>query len=414
MKISKRIVLSACFLFLGHLAFAVEDSENNSTKPKYKVLIYYVNGEAGHFSVDKSFHQFLDGNHQVQSVNVLDKTLRDLDPVRTVAPNHSGEGLYNFLLKSKWNRTVSTMQKAATYYYWTRENKAKELVKKDIEKYRPDVVVSVIPIVNNAILRAAQETKTPFVLVPTDLDPSSALQNIKNPQYKKFTLALPFEHEKATQALQHHQIPTTCVRYTGFPVRKEFLYSPLYTSEEKLASQANGKRSLVLMMGGQGAVDMPRFVKELHSVKRPLHIFAILGTSDKKIEDEISKIPEGTLVTRTVLPQTDHVALLMHISSGVLTKSGSVSVNEAMRKQKPILLDHTGSVPSWEEYNHKFIKEKGLGTSVYSYNEIKRKTENMLTKEEKIRVKKNYKQLKQLNPETAFQDLIGNGNTRKA
>ncbi len=406
MKISKRIVLSACLLFLGHLAFAMKDGGNNSNGQKNNVLIYYSEAGGGHVSAKNALLQYSGSNCQIKSIKIFDETLKDLDPLKSTTSSFSGEGLYNILLRNKFNRTVSILEKIGSLYCKFQEKSAKELIKKDIIAYKPDIIISVIAPINNAILQAAQDTQTPFVVVPTDLDPYVALENIQNPKYDKFTLALPFKHEKATQALQQHQIPDKYVQYTGFPVRKEFLYPPLYTDEEKLASQANGKRSLVLMMGRQGAVDMPRFVQELHSVDRPLHIFAILGTSDKKIENKISKIPEGTLVTRTVLPQTDHVALLMRISSGVLTKSGSVSVNEAIRLEKPILLDHTGSVPSWEEYNHKFIKDKGFGDSVYSYNEIKPKTEIMLTRETKTRVKKNYKKLKQPNPETAFQKLI--------
>jgi UDP-N-acetylglucosamine:LPS N-acetylglucosamine transferase len=60
----------------------------------------------------------------------------------------------------------------------------------------------------------------------------------------------------------------------------------------------------------------------------------------------------------------------MGISDIFFTKSGSVSVGEALYMNIPLLLDATASVLPWEKFNHGFVEEKGLGKSIKSYADI--------------------------------------------
>ena len=99
----------------------------------------------------------------------------------------------------------------------------------------------------------------------------------------------------------------------------------------------------------------------------------------------------------------------MRVSDLFVTKSGSVSVNEAIYAQLPMLLDGTSSVLQWEQFNHRFIKKNQLGTIIKRAYTIPSLVTLMLTnKAYSETIKKHLAAFDKKNPEQEIKLLVKN------
>jgi len=60
----------------------------------------------------------------------------------------------------------------------------------------------------------------------------------------------------------------------------------------------------------------------------------------------------------------------MAVSDIIFSKSGSISVYEALCMNKPLLLDATSKVLPWELFNHHFVENHHFGKSIKKYSDI--------------------------------------------
>ncbi|MDR3550318.1 MAG: glycosyltransferase, partial [Candidatus Babeliales bacterium] len=75
---------------------------------------------------------------------------------------------------------------------------------------------------------------------------------------------------------------------------------------------------------------------------------------------------------------TPRISDLMAISDLLITKSGSVSVNEAIYMNLPMILDATSNVLKWEQYNHTFIVQNNFGKVIKDFNALPDVITNLL------------------------------------
>ena len=75
-------------------------------------------------------------------------------------------------------------------------------------------------------------------------------------------------------------------------------------------------------------------------------------------------------VSFSVLKFMNKVADLMQVSDLLITKPGPGTINEAMQRKLPILVDNTNSTLSWERTNLDFVKRTGLGQVLNSTEEV--------------------------------------------
>jgi len=161
---------------------------------KKKILILSSNGGGGHTAVSNALRDYLNNDYEIIIINVFTELLGALDHANTFSKKRfSGEGLYNYLLAHKWYRLINLYFSAGSWYYNTLMGKSSRKLMYDFfSQGKFDLIISVIPIVNNIALDAAEKANIPFLLIPTDLDIRTFIQKIKNPTYKKFKLAIPF------------------------------------------------------------------------------------------------------------------------------------------------------------------------------------------------------------------------------
>ena len=223
--------------------------------------------------------------------------------------------------------------------------------------------MSVIVIVNNDILAVAQELGIPFILIPTDLDITTFLENIKRPTYTNFKVALAFEDQETRIRLAQAQIPVDKTVVTGFTIRPDFFEPKNHEAIKKDFSIPTEKPVVLVLLGAVGLESIYDFAKELSQVNTPAHIVFCTAKQDE-IRKKIDAMDFPPHLTKTTVGFTHRISDLMSIADLFITKSGSVSVCEALYMNLPMILDATTALLSWEKANHRFIERYNLGATL--------------------------------------------------
>ncbi len=159
-------------------------------------------------------------------------------------------------------------------------------------------------------------------------------------------------------------------------------------------------------MGGQGSTELYTFSRQLAKLKIPAHLIIVLGKSEH-LRRSIHNIKFPSYISYTILGFTNRVPDLMLVSDILITKSGSVSFNEALYAQLPMLLDGTSPAITWEQFNHRFLKQKQFGMIIKrSYNTSTMVTSLLSNKRHYDNIKNNLAQFKKKNTEQEIKLLV--------
>lgn len=329
-----------------------------------KVLIFSSSGGGGHTAVANALEQYFKETYTVTINNIFSESLGGIDPVETVTlGRRSGEDFYNYCMRRKWYRFINLYYKmGATYFTW-RKTQVRKLLRNYILQQKPDFIVSVIVIVNDDILAVAQELGIPFLLVPTDLDITTFLASIKTPTYSKFKVALAFEDHEARIRLAQAQIPVEKTEISGFTIRPDFFEQKDTANIKGTYSIPEGKPVVLLLLGAVGLESLYTFTQELSKIDTPAHVIICTGKQEG-IRKKIDLMNFPPHLSKTTIGFTQRISDLMAIADLFITKSGSVSVCEALYMDLPMILDATTQLLAWEKANHRFIERYDVGTTL--------------------------------------------------
>lgn len=374
-------------------------------KDKKKILIFSSRGGGGHISVMNALQEYLDDEFCVGHSFIFTEVLDRIDPTQWVFKS-TGEDVYNFFLRKKWFPLTNLMYKFGAWYYPFRRKSIQPILENYLKKHKPDLIISVIPLVNSSILTVAKKLDIPFLLIPTDLDATIALTGIKNPSYEKLYMALAYDNEAINRTVQKAEIDPKLITYTGFPVKKAFFEPHSQRALKKEFNIPEEKAVILLLMGAQGSQDLYKFSKQLSKLPIPAHIIIALGRSEE-LRKSLEMIQFPKHISKSIIGFTNRIPDLMSISDLFITKSGSVSFNEAIYAQLPMILDGTSGVLNWEQLNHYLVKEHGLGDIVKRYFRIPHMVTQLLSDKEKMNnIKQQFKQFTEKNPEQEIKLLV--------
>ncbi len=333
----------------------------SANKDKKKILIFSSRGGGGHISVMNALEQYLKDDFCVGHAFIFTDVLSYMDPAQKILNGKiSGEDWYNFTLKRKWYQLSNITYNFGSWYYNFCQKSVLPILEKYLLEHKPDLIISVVPLINNLILKVAQKMNVPFLLIPTDLDATIATNGIYKPTYEKFYLALAYQDPTILESFKKAHIDEKYISYVGFPVKKEFFEPRNYRGIKKEFGIPEEKSVILLLMGAQGSSELYAFSRQLAKLKIPAHVIIVLGKSEY-LRRSLEHINFPSHISLTILGFTDRIPDLMLISDLFITKSGSVSVNEAIYAQLPLLLDGTTPALNWEQFNHRFIKQNQLG-----------------------------------------------------
>jgi len=350
-----------------------------------KIVILTSSGGGGTLSASTALEEYLKNDYKITTLHIFNTLLKPIDFCSVLTlKKYSCEDIYNILIPRKCFRALTALYHVGSWYIQLRKKRIYAALRRYFTVHRPDLIISVVPILNNIILSVAQDLNIPFLLIPTDLDVRMYLMNITQPAYKKFYIGIPFADNQLTAPLKNASISDNHITVIGAPLKHTFFLKKDISLLKKEFCIPENKPVIMLIMGAQGSYDLKKYAQQLFKITTPIHIIICTGKNNKPFVyhtyDHISV---------TTIQFTSRIADLMELSDIIITKSGSLSVCEAIYMNTPLILDATTTILPWERFNHDFVKTHKIGTSITHYADITRIITNLLETPHLLSVYKN-------------------------
>ncbi|WP_209125851.1 glycosyltransferase [Alkalihalobacillus sp. BA299] len=152
---------------------------------------------------------------------------------------------------------------------------------------------------------------------------------------------------------------------TGIPVPPHPAFSSTKAKSRENLQLDENKKIVLIAGGGIGLAKYAKVIHALEQCKEELMIICMTGTNAKatrKIENYKSKH------TLKVIPFTDRFLDYLRASDVVISKSGGLTMSEALICETPIIIYKP--VPGHEEHNAQFLVEKGAAVKVQHDEEL--------------------------------------------
>lgn len=337
---------------------------------KKKIIVFTSSGGNGHISATKALQTYLSDEYEIQPVYIFEEVFKGVDPAATLTfGTITGEDIYNFFLRRRHYQILNKIYRLGTWYFGIRSKSMLKLLIAFLDKQKPDLIVSVIPVVNDIILAACKDLKIPFLLIPTDFDVSSFLVRIHQPSYDKFALTLGSNDPLVLKTIANAAINPEQVVFAGLPMRKDFFETKDIGILKKQFGVPEGKPVIVIMMGGQGNTSILAFAKQLATLPISAHIIFCIGRNSS-IASTIKNIHFAPYLSITVLGFTERISDLLAMADLLITKSGSVSFAEGITMKVPMILDATAPLLYWERLNHTLLTTHNWGVCLKKVTDL--------------------------------------------
>jgi 1,2-diacylglycerol 3-beta-galactosyltransferase len=248
--------------------------------------------------------------------------------------------------------------------------------------YRPDVIVSVHPLLNHAALRAradAHMQHVPVVTVVTDLGKVHESWLVADAD----AVVVP-AREVYARALSRG-VPPARLRLLGHPIHPKF-DDVTGTKAELRAALGLPVDALVVMLmaGGEGGGKLLSTSIALAKSGLPLHLVVVCGRNEH-MRQQLERMSATLPVPMTVLGFTDKIPEYFRAVDLLVTKAGPGSLAEANAAQLPVIVyDY---VPGQERGNVDFVRSNGLGAvALHGASEVVTAVRTMIRTPEKLAI----------------------------
>ena len=233
-----------------------------------------------------------------------------------------------------------------------------------IKSVKPDVIVSVHPLLNHVTIRILQDLDVhiPFITVVTDL--VSVHHAWFAPGADAYIVPTTYARELA---LKQGMDPIR-VHLMGMPIDPKFTLS--LESKQELQRKLGLKPDLpvvLLVGGGEGAMGLRSAVHAISQARLPVQLLIIAGRN-KRLYVQLQRIRSSLHVPAKVFGFVQNMQEMMHASDVIVTKAGPGTICEALACNLPIIL--SGYVPGQEEGNVTYVEENNVGMLAYDSVEL--------------------------------------------
>lgn len=374
-----------------------------ATKPS--LLIFTCGGGHGHLSATKAMGQNAHGHYHILVANTLEETLAPSDVLRKLTLNLSQEKLYNYLLKNEKFKILKLITSGGPMYFRLQQRKIEELIRLEVLRNSPDMLISCIPYLNPMFLNVAKEFQLPLLIVTTDLDSTIFISGMTpktcDLNYPYYRFAIAYDSPDIHQIV-NSVIPKERIVVSGFPVRPSFnqVFSPEEITENRARYGIDPKAKVVLvMMGGNAGLAIENYARILADIQDSeffeneedhLHVLCICGKlsvyEDQQMFEAINAMKtKSPRVKIQAIPATSEIPFLMTIAEVLITKPGGCTVNEAISKKLPMIFHAPFALMDWEVFNMRFCIQRNFGARFKLHSPLGLLTGGEITKN-KIRL----------------------------
>jgi 1,2-diacylglycerol 3-beta-galactosyltransferase len=231
--------------------------------------------------------------------------------------------------------------------------------------YRPDVIVSVHPLLNHAALRARTDAgllHVPLITVITDL--GRVHEGWLLPEADMTVVPAREVYQRALE----RGVPPDRLRLLGHPVHPKFEDVSETKAEIRKALGLPTNRPIALLMaGGEGGGKLLPTTLALAKSRLPFHLVVVTGRNaalKAKLEELAPTLP----TPMTVLGFRNDVPELMRASDLLVTKAGPGAIAEASIAEVPVVV--YDFVPGQERGNLDYVRTNGIGVVALTAAEV--------------------------------------------
>jgi len=236
----------------------------------FRVAIVTSDGGTGNTSASAAIKSVLEKSGIAKKIIVEIKNIGS-----HIAPDPIGKmslGKYNMLdfhntcARNGWIGLINLETKLGKFAHRIYQYTLEKYFREKLDKWKPDLVVSVVPFVNGPLVKCGKKSHTPVLVVATD--PDSELFGINWPREDEssaYRYCIPYNTLEIANKIDR-AVNLSKVRGVGYPVRSEFLRD--YSEEEKNNFRkeldiGEDQQVVGVMMGGLGAIVTKRYVSHI-------------------------------------------------------------------------------------------------------------------------------------------------------
>jgi UDP-N-acetylglucosamine:LPS N-acetylglucosamine transferase len=276
------------------------------------------------------------------------------------------EDIYNNMLKRGWTLGSEYLVPVMHWLIARFHRQQVRLLREFWRRDTPDMVVSVIPNFNRALLRGIRMVaRRPLVTIITDFaDYPPHFWMEKQNQYM-----ICGTDRALDQAYEMRYNPHKIYRVSGMILRPEF-YQPVEMDRAAERERVGLRPDLptgIMLFGGQGSWRMLDLARRLEMCKQPLQIILICGRNERLAERARGL---KTRFPLHVVGFTREVPRYMRLSDFFIGKPGPGSISEALAMKLPVLIERNAWTLPQERYNADWVLEKGVGLVVEDFRSI--------------------------------------------
>ena len=357
-----------------------------------KILIFYASYGGGHLTAAKSIENYLKQNYSNTSIELIDCMKYINKPIEKITT-----AAYREMAKKlpwAWGKIYSDSQKGPLAHITTRSNKimAIKLLRLLREK-QPDLIISTHPFSSQmcSYLKRKEKIHAKIATIMTDFAPHD--QWLIGKEYTDYYFVA---HNKMKDYLKLQNIEDNKIFATGIPISSRFLEDFDTNSILKSFGLDPNKQTILFFAGGEFGLGKNQTINIFECIVnnfKNIQMVAIAGKNEKmKKQFEYIVNLCGRENSIKVLPFTDKVPELMHISDLVITKPGGLTVTESLASNLPILV--INPIPGQEEENAEFLEENRIAIWLKKKDDVEQVLNNLLNNKEKLlEMKENTKKL---------------------
>jgi 1,2-diacylglycerol 3-beta-galactosyltransferase len=347
-------------------------------------FIYFEAG-GGHRSAALALKSVLEEQKrpwEIRLVN-LQEVLDSLDVFRKLTGLRM-QDLYNQMLKKGYTLGTGIMVKCMHAFLHFYLQDQVRLLREFWGKSAPDMVVSLVPNFNRAMLegvhaadRDANRPETPLVTILTDMaDYPPRFWIERQPQY--FICGT---DRAVEQAREMGHTNGNVFQTSGMILRPKF-YEPLHMDRRqeriRLGLDPDLPTGLVLF-GGEGSQWMVGIAKRLHESGVQAQLISICGRN-QRLREQMNRMK--VRFPMVVEGFTSEVPYYMYLSDFFIGKPGPGSISEALAMKLPVIVERNAWTMVQERFNTDWVRENEVGIVLDSFKHVVQGLEQLLQPEQ--------------------------------
>jgi len=362
----------------------------STNHPDAQLDLIYFDAGGGHRASARALISAAEQQHRSWQINPIN--LRDMLEPADVIRHLTGvrvEDFYNSQLKYGLTIGTGPMLRIMQMLIRQLEPTIIKLLARHWQDSQPDLVVSMIPNFNHAILEGLRQadatqarSETPMVTILTDL--ADCPPHFWIERQKQYLVCGTATAARQAIAMGHDR--TRVFRTSGMIVRPEF-YCRMELSREAERIRLGLDPELptgIVMFGSYGSSQMATIARKLEAARLKTQLIFVCGHNDR-LREHIESMKLS--YPFHCVGFTPKIPYFMQLADFFIGKPGPGCISEALVMGLPVIVERNAWTMVQERFNTDWIAQNRLGIVLPSFRQIACAVSTMLDREQFLRLR---------------------------